>query len=784
MSNTFAWFRKNEKMAFAILTLVAIIAFVVGDAVMSWSRRSDDGGGSRTVTINGKQVSTKEFSERLSAHNAAASFTQGVYQLGGPNRKTQLKAFGPMGQVRQGDFAGRQVYSDEALKQGINFTDEEIVAYLRDLGDDASLDSIAKVKEEVIGDGKRITEAQLFDAIRAELRVQQFFALTKSGFLAPPGQRSAATMPIQEWQNFQRINRRISIEALPFKVSEFEADVKGTPTAKELNDLYEKGKTHLAGNPTSAVDGMVQDKKFAIQFVIVDQGKIEKEEQAKIADADVRKLYDDRVEKKDRSVTEIVPIGESTPEGNKPADKPEGEKPGEKPAEEKPAGDKPEGDKPAEEKPAEEKPAEKPAEEKPADENKQVGAAKKEFFTALQDEPAEKATEKTDEKPADEKPAEKTADEKTADGKPTEEKPAEDKPAEDKPTEDAAVATPAKPKTETRIKPFEEVADELRKELAAPNVGVREEAIFKALQAALKKFVEAEAKYQTAVKKGDPTKLKDSQPKINDFLAPLLKEHELETKAYGAKDQFEIKETELGELSFFDGRQLQRFAAIYRDEFAFETRLHDPSDIMGPEKKRYFWWINSAEPRRLVPPGEADELLKAAWKRSKAFDLAVAHAKELAEKAKGELEKITAKPDRTLAKVFGELPPRADKIFKTPAFSWYDLGNLPFAAGGQLSLTRIEEVEYAGEEFMKSVFAMKLGETGVAYDDGHKHVYVARIVSDGPPMDQLRQDFIDRSPDFFVGAITRNQSQKDFGEWIREFEKQRGLEVGANEGEE
>ncbi len=790
MSNTtFAWFRKNEKLAFAVLTLVAIIAFVASDFFLSWSRRgrTDHNGSTSLVKYDGRNISIDEFQHLMSAHHAAYEFTNRVEQLAGNSRMTGPRAFGPVQLANQEQFAQFLFFSDQAKRQGIDFSNEEITNYLRDLSNDAPMSEIAKARDEVIRDGKVITEEKLFDAIRADLRRQEFVMLSMSGFLASYGQRAAAVTPGEEWENFKRIYRRVSIEALPINVADFEGDVKGEPSDAELKEIYEKGKNYLAGNPYTPVAGMIVDRKLAFQFVKVDQSKLEKEEMEKITEEEVRKLYDQRVEKKDRSVTEVVPVDQpgidSKPEEG--SDKTDSGAEGAKPASDDASGSKdaPAGDKQAEEN-KEEKPAEpadeKPSDEKPAEEGKQSSAAKKaEYFTALQDQPAE-------EKQADEAAKDETAKDEGADKEKGAEESTAEKPATEKPADSEAEATedeptvkkPKKPlpKTETRILPYEKVSEDLRKELAAPAVNLREEKIFNSIQAALDAYLKAVKKWESDVKKSDVSKVGKS-PVVDEFLAPVLKDLMLESEAYGPKDQFEIDSTQLGKIRWFDGQTFQRFSAFYRSTFQQVTMPFRCTRLDGERPFRYIWWVTKDEPRKLLTQEEAGERLRAAWRKDKAFALAVEAAKKLSQEAGAALEKKTGKDDPGLTGAFAEKPPRTGDSFKTAPFSYYDLGNLPFGAGGQITLSEVPEVEYAGDDFMKAVFALKLGETGVAYDAGQNHVYVIRVATEGPQDDQLRQDFIDRSPDRFAGTISRDQSHRVFTDWLDEMAKRRDFDA-------
>ena len=88
---------------------------------------------------------------------------------------------------------------------------------------------------------------------------------------------------------------------------------------------------------------------------------------------------------------------------------------------------------------------------------------------------------------------------------------------------------------------------------------------------------------------------------------------------------------------------------------------------------------------------------------------------------------------KPLSEVFSE---REDlEVMEPPAFTWLTRGFAGSSGGQQqpLSLSTIEGVESAGNGFMRDVFKLKAGETGVAVNQPETHVYVVQITSDTSP---------------------------------------------------
>ena len=57
-------------------------------------------------------------------------------------------------------------------------------------------------------------------------------------------------------------------------------------------------------------------------------------------------------------------------------------------------------------------------------------------------------------------------------------------------------------------------------------------------------------------------------------------------------------------------------------------------------------------------------------------------------------------------------------------------------------LSEIEGIETAGQDLMKAVFSLKVGEVGTALNMPKSKVYVVRVTSDSPPQDLLKQLFL------------------------------------------
>src|SRR5262249_7365695 len=148
---------------------------------------------------------------------------------------------------------------------------------------------------------------------------------------------------------------------------------------------------------------------------------------------------------------------------------------------------------------------------------------------------------------------------------------------------------------------------------------------------------------------------------------------------------------------------------------------------------------------------EAKQQVVEAWKKQKAFDLALAEAQKLADKAKGaaSLKDVVTDPA---------------KVSSPPPFSWMTTGSLGFGFG-EPSLGRVPGVESAGNDSMNPVFGRRRGQAGVAPNETHACVYVVRFLSQEPSDEILRQQFLDSGLNFQVLGIAQRDRQQFIFDW-------------------
>ena len=159
------------------------------------------------------------------------------------------------------------------------------------------------------------------------------------------------------------------------------------------------------------------------------------------------------------------------------------------------------------------------------------------------------------------------------------------------------------------------------------------------------------------------------------------------------------------------------------------------------------------------------------WKRQQAFVAAKAEAKSIADDANGAKPLADSLDDKS-----------AERVFETLDFSWMTHGAVPGGmapptisevmvdGGGEEGVD--ERVEMAGRDFMEAVFALTPGEVGVAANQPQTMVYVARMISETPPKDERKQNFLQSGVSMDTYQIAAGERQQLLRKWYEDLEQE------------
>jgi hypothetical protein len=199
--------------------------------------------------------------------------------------------------------------------------------------------------------------------------------------------------------------------------------------------------------------------------------------------------------------------------------------------------------------------------------------------------------------------------------------------------------------------------------------------------------------------------------------------------------------------------------------FQESVQLYRAQGIKGAELDIEFLYWKTAEEEAYVPELEdiRDEVIDA-WKRREAFVTAKTEAEKMARQAAG---------DKPLAESLSEHD--GLEIIRPQPFSWMSTGSTPFGGAGAPTLSQVDGVEAAGNDFMSSVFSLKQGEVGVAVDESHAMVYVVRIIAETPSEEILREQFLASGVTPEMSRIAYVEIEDVWQDWYKDLEQEMSL---------
>jgi hypothetical protein len=258
---------------------------------------------------------------------------------------------------------------------------------------------------------------------------------------------------------------------------------------------------------------------------------------------------------------------------------------------------------------------------------------------------------------------------------------------------------------------------------------------------------------------------RDETPEPLDLEA-FAAERGFTTGATPLVDGLEVEEYELGrayeQVDFTWPPQRQSFAELaYQDD----VPLYRPAQVRGEDRDVNFVYWRVEQREAFVPELEQirDEVIEA-WKLREARTLALAEARRLADQAN--------KSGKSLTETLADQEQLV--VTETNEFSWMSTGLTP---GGMSTpgLSSVDGVDGIGEEFMRSVFALDVGQSGVAINQPETIVYVVRVASEQPGEDELRQRFLEGGRSFEAQQIANVEGGQQLRQWYEGLDEAHGV---------
>lgn len=823
MSSPFKIFRKHQKVLLVVAGLMAMIAFVILPIVLqNFSMRRSNTDPVVVTTTKYGNLTRGDIQNLRYRHDCVVGILSGVFEkLYGPMEEPRFR------QVLERVFGGNTepelvdqwLRSKKAAEIGVRLSDENITDLLTNT-DDAFANffrirekALAKITtkdiHDIFGRYQHLTEDMFYEMLRKELEVYEFNLTVSSSITgATPGQR---------WEYFRRTHKQAEIECIAVPVAQFAAST-AAPKEDDLKAYFEKYKDRTP-SPDSAEPGFRVPQKVELEYFVANVDEFASPE--KVTDEEIQTYYEKNREQYDRLNKQYLDEeAKKAAEKKEPAaqegEKKETSEPGkpaeaEKPAEnvtpapaqpEKKDADKPQGEPtppPATDKPADnspEKPADKPQEkpaDKPEEKSSSVEHARYHFVSLAADEdkkdtpeqpkPEEPKTEapKT-ETPVTEPPKTETpATEAPKADTPKTETPATEPPKADSPkTETPATEAPKTEVPATEIKPAgatdqaapprrqltEEVKKVIRRRVAVDKIL----AIYAKLESQMKENAIDLKRYDAAKLHGD-TDIKS--PAKLDFESLAKQQPGITAGKTGAITIWQAQETEIGKSVVENTQQ-----SVYALAFDFPSRRSDIAKYepkkSGSENDIYLFW-KTKESKEAVPNWDDAAVKKQvlqAWQLEQARKPALEKAKALAEEA--------MKSKTTLKEAFAAN--KELEVISPPPFTWLVGGMNPLYPQYFLN-DNIKGIDFAGDEFMKTVFSLDPQGVGTAMNRPQTIAYVIQVQKFDPSAEILWKKFTEDDYNLYADAARGDQlaAGKALNDELR---KEAGLEWPKVEGSE
>jgi len=148
---------------------------------------------------------------------------------------------------------------------------------------------------------------------------------------------------------------------------------------------------------------------------------------------------------------------------------------------------------------------------------------------------------------------------------------------------------------------------------------------------------------------------------------------------------------------------------------------------------------------------------------NKAREIALKEAQKLADEAR--------KSKKSLKDAIGTLRP----VEKSGQFSWITRAPVPGSQGQtRLVMSRVEHVDKAGEKFMRKVYELEVGQTGVAMNQPEDVAYVVQLEKTEPSDTVLWIGF-QADPYSIYSAVSRSDQTQILQTWFDSIREDAGL---------
>ncbi|HWB07883.1 MAG TPA: SurA N-terminal domain-containing protein [Pirellulales bacterium] len=762
MASPFHIFRKHQRAMLVVVGILCMIGFSIA-GVIDYSGSTRSGEDPVVATAYGKNIRSSEVQQmlrrRVLAINFMAQCKAAEYNL--PDfaqlfaNTYEREAFGP---ATEEDVVRAWVLGERARQMGMVVDDDAINAFIRDQTENKVKADAMRAIVQRLGVGA----PQVFEALRSELLAKRLRDMALGGMQVTPAQR---------WDYYRRQKQQATVEVVPIRVEDFIGEVPDAPD-EDLRAFFDAHKEQEP-NPESPLPGFKVPKRAAFEVVIAKFSDFL--DPSAVTEEEIKEQYEKAKDARfpwDESALEDQ-IDEPGPATEEEPTQTSEENPEEKKAGEGAAGDNTGGEPKESEDGSAPKPGEKGRSSSMSPKRTIAGliahpaAAVAGLLAADDADPSAAGTKPADQpagakdavgkgsnatttaKPAE---AEETGEAKKSSGAPSGEKAGSEKSPGKKIklppliTSENVLPRDIRQGPRPKYAPLWQVEDAIRDELARKKANEKiEEAL---------RFVREKMRAYTRSLGPD-----DAEVKMPDLAKVAAAQH-LSVVETGQVSELELRE-KFPEIAEAHGDQ--RNIPFSYIAFNAMGKLQNTT-VQDLETNRYLVWKIDEQDAYVPDFADVRSKVLRVWKITKARDLAVKRAKELAEEAN--------KAQKPLKELFASR--EGLSVVQTAPFSWLTRGTANVDNRAPPKISEVEGVESPGPDFMREVFNLGVGASGEAMNAPQTIAYVVRLMSLEPSRERLRPAFLSDS-----FALYNEVAREDMGEvllaWIKGLEAEAQL---------
>jgi hypothetical protein len=302
MASPFRYFRKHTKAFMATAAVLAIFIFVVGGALSTGrnSSSSDNrSAGALVATWNGGSLNQGQLGSLVQQRLIVDQFLKTLFSMGGGQSGYDLPSSIPVLLLRsqkieevESDVIGTEVMAEMAAKVGMTVSVQMINHYIEEMGlKKVGGDQIEMILSRIGSGNARQNEAIVFSMLRKMLLAHFYRQMYND--------QSMVVLPQQRWDDWRKVNERISLQVAELPVEKFLPEVPN-PTDVQLTAFYNEYKDAdpnrylLVGGRElpSPEPGLARPRRVRLQYLLGNVAERAEKLAGSVTEAEIKDYYE------------------------------------------------------------------------------------------------------------------------------------------------------------------------------------------------------------------------------------------------------------------------------------------------------------------------------------------------------------------------------------------------------------------------------------------------------------------------------------------------------------